>query len=64
MTDPLIEMADQHRAKDAALLAAVHAVAREADELRGDEDPAIRCIGVTLQQIVMPALACVGEALP
>lgn len=61
MTDPLIEMADKHRANDAALLAAVHAVARKADALLSASDPHIHDIGADLHEIVGPALACVGE---
>lgn len=64
MTDPLIEQAERHIANDATAVAALHAVARKADNLLGNSDPKLHGLGVTLWEIVMPALVCIGEVLP
>ena len=64
MTDPLLEKAEKHRAADATAVAALHAVARKAAALLGNSDPHIHEIGADLDEIVGPALLCIGKALP
>lgn len=64
MTDPLMAAAEKHRADDATVLAALHAVAHEAQRLLADADPRAHGIGADLAEIVMPALACIGEVRP
>ncbi|MFG1794239.1 hypothetical protein [Nocardia sp. NPDC049149] len=64
MTDPLMAAAEKHRADDATVLAALHAVARHVERLLIDNDPRIHDIGADLSEIVMPALACIGEVRP
>lgn len=58
-----LDPAERHRARDATILAALHAVADEVDTLLSDGDPRIRSIGAVFFEIVAPALACIGEVM-
>lgn len=59
-----LDPAERHRANDATVLAALHAVANEAERLLANDDPRIHDVGADLAEIVMPALACIGEGRP
>ncbi|MEV6432889.1 hypothetical protein [Nocardia sp. NPDC051463] len=64
MSDDHIDLAQRHIAADDTMRAALHAAARLAERLTARADPAARAAGVELADIILPALAAIGEVHP